>query len=258
MLDRRITLSQHQELLSLAGMVALLVGCVEYDMGLRPEAEATRKAAFSLGQESGNADVMGWAHEMRAWYALTQGDYRGVLAAAEAGERIAPHQSVTVQIIAQRAKAWARIGDRRQVEVALDQGRTLLEGLPYPENLDHHFVVDPSKFDFYAMDCYRKLGEDNLAEVYAHEVIRSSTDLDGSERKPMRIAEAHITLGVVAARSGDLDEAVARGRAAISGDRKSLPSLIMVSRDLAEMLGERYPGELRAQEYLDQLRALAT
>ncbi|WP_097257473.1 nitronate monooxygenase [Streptomyces sp. Ag109_G2-15] len=40
--------------------------------------------------------------------------------------------------------------DRRQVEVALDKGRRLLEGMPYPENLDNHFVVDPAKFDFTA------------------------------------------------------------------------------------------------------------
>ena len=169
-------------------------------MGQRADAEATRRAAFSLGQESGSADVMGWAQEMRTWYALTRGDYQGVVAAAEAGEAVAPRQSAAVQLVAQRAKAWARMGDRRQVELALDHGRRILEGLPYPENLDHHFVVDPSKFDFYAMDCYRTAGEDNLAEMYADEVIRSSTDLDGTERKPMRIAEARITLGEVAAR----------------------------------------------------------
>jgi hypothetical protein len=119
---------------------------------------------------------MGWAQEMRAWYALTQGNLPGVVAAAEAGEATAPHHGVAVQLAAQRAKAWARIGDRRQVELALDQGRKLLESLPYPENLDHHFVVDPSKFDFYAMDCYRTLGKDSRAEIYAREVIRSATD----------------------------------------------------------------------------------
>src|SRR5690349_11808077 len=42
--------------------------------------------------------------------------------------------------------------------------RQLLAGLPYPENLDHHFVVDPAKLDLYALDCYRILGEDSLAE----------------------------------------------------------------------------------------------
>ena len=46
--------------------------------------------------------------------------------------------------------------------------------MPYPENLDHHFVVDPTKFDFYAMDCYRHLAEDRMAENLADEVIRGS------------------------------------------------------------------------------------
>jgi tetratricopeptide (TPR) repeat protein len=261
-LDALARVQQHrgvgvQEVLALAGTVALLLGCVEYDMGRRPDAEATRRAAFSLGQESGKADVVGWAQEMRAWFALTQGNYRGVIAAAEAGEAIAPHHGVAVQLIAQRAKAWARIGDRRQVEAALDRGRHLLEGLPQPENLDHHFVVDPAKFDFYAMDCYRILGEDQLARIYADEVIRTFTDFDGTERKPMRVAEAQITLGVAAARAGDLSEAITLGRQALEGDRRSLPSLTMVARDLSTVLQRTYPDERATRDYLDELRALA-
>jgi hypothetical protein len=35
-------------------------------------------------------------------------------------------------------------------------------------------VVDPDKFDFYAMDCYRLIGDDNLAEVHAREILRKS------------------------------------------------------------------------------------
>lgn len=258
LLDRRLTLAQHQEVLALAGTVALLLGCVEYDMGLRPQAEATRRAALTLGQESGKADVMGWANEMRAWFALTQGNMRGALAAAETGEAIAPHESVAVQLIAQRAKAWARLGDRRQVELALDQGRQLLETLPQPDNLDHHFVVDPAKFDFYAMDCYRILGEDSFAEIYADEVIRNSTDFDGTERKPMRIAEARITLGVAAVNAGDLGKAVALGRKALDGDRRSLPSLMMVARDLSTALHRHYPAERETEEFAEHLRSLST
>ncbi len=258
LLDRRMTLAQHQEVLVLAGWVALLLGCVEYDTGRRGEAEATRRVALSLGQEADHPDVIGWAHEMRAWYSLTQGDYSGVIAAAQAGEAVAGGRSVAVQLAAQRAKAWARIGDRRQVEVALDQGRALLEALPYPDDLDHHFVVDPSKFDFYAMDCYRLAGENELAETYAREVIRSSTGLDGAEHQPMRAAEARVTLGVVAARAGDLDQALSYGRLALSGSRKSLPSLVMTSRELGGIVHERYPNEPDGAAYLDQLRALST
>jgi hypothetical protein len=42
--------------------------------------------------------------------------------------------------------------------------------------------------------------------------IRAATDFDGTERAPMRSAEARITLGVVAARQGDVEEAVSQGR----------------------------------------------
>ena len=105
---------------------------------------------------------------------------------ARTGIEAAPGHSVAIQLAAQEAKAWARIGDRRATEVALDRGRKLLEAMPHPDNLDHHFVVDPTKFDFYSMDCYRHLAEDRLAETLANEVIHASTDFDGTERAPMR------------------------------------------------------------------------
>ena len=165
--------------------------------------------------------------------------------------------SVAVQLAAQKAKAWARIGDRRQVEVALDQGRTLLESLPYPENLDNHLIVDPTKFDYYAMDCYRVLGEDRLTETYAREVIQAGTDFDGTIKAPMRDAEACVTLGVVSVRAGNVEEAVAFGRQAVTGERKSLPSLLMISRELATALRNRHSDNTDASSYLDELRAIA-
>ncbi|GAA1545707.1 hypothetical protein GCM10009827_077250 [Dactylosporangium maewongense] len=255
--DGRLSLEQHREVLSLAGQVARLVGCVEYDMGRKAAAEATRRAALTLGKESGDSDVVGWAHEMRSWYSLTEGNYRAAIAAARAGlEAVGPGHSVTVQLWAHQAKAWARIGDRRQVEVALDSGRAVLEALPYPENPGNHFVIDPEKWDFYTMDCYRHVGEDRLASTYAEEVIRTSTTPDGIIRKPMRVAEARITLGVVAARENDLEAALAEGRAALAGNRQSLPSLVMHSRELAAELTARFPGNARVAEYVDELQSL--
>ena len=129
--------------------------------------------------------------------------------------------------------------------------------MPYPDNLDHHFVVDPTKYDFYAMDCYRQLAEDRLAETLANEVIQASTDFDGTERAPMRLAEARITLGVVAARQGDLEQAIHHGEHALAGQRRSLPSLLMVSRDLTKVLNEQYPGEEQTRAYIDHLHSLS-
>lgn len=256
-LDRRLTLAQHRDILALSGKVALLVGCVEYDMGRAGPAEKTRRAALSLGEESGDVDTIGWAHEMSAWYALTKGDYRAAVAATQTGlAAVGPTHSVVVQLNAHRAKAWARMRDRREVDVALDAGRAVLDRLPYPSNVANHFVVDPSKWDFYTQDCYRHVGEDDLAKVYAEEVIRGGT-VDGTVVKPMRVAEAEITLGVVAARRGDLDGAIQSGRRALSLGRKSLPSLLLHAGELAEAMRGRFGGSPLVGQFEDELRALS-
>lgn len=258
LLSEHLTLKQHREVLSLAGLVALLVGCVEYDMGDHRSAESTRRMALDLGTDADDREIIGWAHEMTAWFALTSGDYRRVIAASQTGAEAAGHRSVAVQLAAQQAKAWARLGNRRQVEITLDRGRALLDELPYPDNVDHHFVVDPSKWDFYAMDAYRLVGEDALTQLYAEEVLRLGTQFDGTERSPMRNAEARISLGVVAARQGDVDSALEYGQTALAGDRHSYPSLLMCSSELGNELNRHFPKNEGVAEYLDQLRTLTS
>lgn len=65
-----------------------------------------------------------------------------------------------------------------------------------------------------------------------------------------------MTLGVAAARGGDLDEALVYGRKALTGTRQSLPSLAVVARDLGHVLNLQYADVPEAQEYLEQLRAI--
>lgn len=258
MQERHLTFRQRRRTLELAGWLALLVGCLEYDLGDRRAADATRKMALKLGTEIENPGILGWSHELQAWFALTSGNYRGVIAAAEAGQAAAGSHGVQVQLIAQEAKALARMGHADEMEVALERGRQVLDRMPYPDNIHNHFVVDPAKFDFYAMDCYRHTGNDRIARTLAEEVLRNGrSDFDGTDHTPMRSAEARITLAVAAAREGELSEAIHYGRRAISTDRKSVPSLLMVSRDLTAVLTDRYAGEPEADEYRLQLQALA-
>ena len=87
--------------------------------------------------------------------------------------------------------------------------------------------------------------------------MTSSTDFDGTVRKPMRVAEAEISLGVLAARAGEPEQAVDYGRQALAGERKSLPSLLMVSRELADILSTRFPDAPVTADYLDELRSIA-
>jgi hypothetical protein len=63
---------------------------------------------------------------------------------------------------------------------------------------------------------------------------------------------------VVAARGGDLEEAVRQGERALHSQRKLLPSILMVSRDLSRVLNDLYPAKPDTREHLDQLRVLGS
>jgi hypothetical protein len=236
LLGNRLTLAQHRDILNNAGLLALLVGCLEYDTGDATSAEATRRMALALGAEASNASVVGWAHEMLAWFHLTAGNPRAVIPAAEAGIVAAPSHSVAVQLFGQQAKAYARMGMPEKVHEALERGRELLDKLPYPERPDNHFVVDPDKWDYYAMDTYRIVGEDELARRNAEEVMRRSVNHEGIVVAPMRQSEAQLTLAVIAARDGEADVATSLGMRALQDRRQSRPSLLMVADELQREL----------------------
>jgi hypothetical protein len=159
-----------------------------------------------------------------------------------------------LQLIGQEATAWARIDNSRNAIHALEKGHVLLDPRPYPERPENHFVVDPGKFDFYAMDCYSIIGEDRLAEILARETLRKAVASDGTDLSPMRKAGAEITLGVIAARSGAPDEAVTFGYNALSIGRCSHPTRLMVSSERAHILRDLYPDSAATKNFCDALK----
>lgn len=257
LLRRPVGLRQHRELLTVAGWLALLVGCVEYDLKMRPDAEATRVAARQLAQEGDNSEIVAWTWEMSAWFALTQGRHHEVIAAAEAGQAVVGRHLAAVQLIAQEAKARGRLGDLPGVRAALDRGRRLLDQFPRPSRPDHHFVVDPDKWDFYAMDAYRLAGDDDLARHHADQVLALGIGPDGTERAPMRMAEARLTLGAVAARAGELELALDVALTAFRARRRSLPSLLMVAGEVGNELRRRDPSGRPAAEFIEAVRSVS-
>ncbi|WP_132147360.1 helix-turn-helix domain-containing protein [Kribbella antiqua] len=255
LLRRPVGLKAHRELLVAGGWLALLAGCVEYDLGLRSAAESTRTAALQLGLEAGHPEIAGWGHEMTAWFALTQGRFRQAVEAAQRGQAVAQTSSVHVQLIAQEAKARARLGEAG-LSTLLAQGKEMLDLLPYPDRPDNHFKVDPAKWDYYAMDVHRIAGDDELATQYAATVINDNTSPDGTELSPMRIAESRITLGIMAGRAGDLEQAVDHGKTGLKNGRQSKLHLLMVASELDRELQHRFPGEGLVTEFEETLHAV--
>lgn len=251
-----MTLAQRQEVQVQAGWLALLVACVQYDSGDNTSASITRAHALSLGHEAGHSEIQGWAYEIEAWQALTSGNYGGVLTAADSGAAVAGNAGVSVQLAGQKAKALVRMNRANEARRALELGRRLLEPMPYPTNISHHFVVDPAKYDFYRMDVHRIAGDDAAAEQLAREVLAAGTSWDGTEHSIMRNAEARVTLGTVAARQGDIDGAAEYGLRALAADRRSIPSLLMVTQDLTTAITRTAPDAAPTRAYLEQLTEL--
>ncbi|MFI9594312.1 hypothetical protein [Nonomuraea sp. NPDC052265] len=249
LLAGRLTLDQHRELLVITGWLTALLGCVHYDLGEREEAETARRAAFEMGRQVGHGELMGWAHEMSAWFALVEGRYEDVVTASRMGQAVAGTSSAMVQLTLQEARGLARIGERREADRALTRGAEVLSSLPMPDHPDHHFVFDHAKWVFYAATCYTWLADDDRAEEHARETIQMHTRPDGTSNAPMRVADAHIDLGIVHARRGELDAAVDEGLAAFDIDRRSLTDLVNRAGDLDRILRQCYRQEALAEEF---------
>ncbi|WP_146755478.1 hypothetical protein [Micromonospora saelicesensis] len=113
-----------------------------------------------------------------------------------------------MQLIAQEAKALARLGDFHGARTALDRSRRLFDDLGTPERPDNHFQVDPGIWLFYTMDTCRLAEHDAFAGHYANEVLRLGTGPDGIKRSPMRTAEARLPLAASSPRADELDRAL--------------------------------------------------
>lgn len=252
----RITIDQHRRLLVVAGWMTALLGCVHYDMREPEEAEAARQAAYQIGKEAADPNLLAWASEMAAWFALVENRYEDAIEAANAGLAATASGNVAVQLHLQQAKSYARLADSRQTHRALNDAEAILSKLPLPEHPDNHFVFDHSKWMHYAATIYTWLGDDRKAKEHATEVISDHVRPDGSSRAPMRTAEARLSLATVHARAGDLDGAVACGKAAYEFDTKPLADLLSRGNDLDRLLCRRFGEHPLVREFHEYLAGM--
>lgn len=247
LLERRTTLAEHRELLVHVGWLSALLGCVHFDVGDRLAAETARKMAHQLGEQAGHGEIVAWAYEITAWFALSEGRYQAVVAAAEAGRAHTGVSSGGVQLLVQQAKASAKLGDDQAHRLLGEAGKMLAQ-LPTTDQPEHHFVFDPNKLTSHSATAYTWLGWDEAAGEYASEMA----DRYQREYRPMRLATARLNLGILAVRRGALDEAVSLGEAAFESERRS-GALTSWARGLLSELEDRYQGERLVVDYRDRL-----
>jgi transcriptional regulator with XRE-family HTH domain len=213
LLDGHTRLDEHRRLLVAAGWLEALRATVQFDLRDRVAAEASRSVARRLALQAGHPEITAWTLELGAWWALVDRRFRTAVDLSRQGQAAAPRgSSALVQCAVQEARAWARLGDRRETRAALERGAAALPALPTPEHPGHHMVFDPGKWHFYSATCYAWLGMPGPAEEHAREVIRQC----GDGRWSTRYANAHVDLGLARAHRGEIDGAVEAGHRALA------------------------------------------
>jgi hypothetical protein len=253
LLGKRVTLTQHRELLVTAGWLSALLACTCYDAGDPGAAETARRMTRQLGEHAGHSELIAWSFEIAAWYALVVGRFPQTVALCEGGLAHAGVSNAAVQLTLQASRAYARMGDDRATEM-LKTGQAILHRLPVPEHPEHHFVFDRDKYEFYTATVYTWLGSDDAAAAEnAREVVARCYGPGGVVRWPTRLSTTLVNLGQIAGRRGDLDEAVALGESALSCGRRSA-ELLPRAVELERRLAGRYGGERLVNEYGEILR----
>ncbi|MET9259852.1 hypothetical protein [Amycolatopsis sp. NPDC004079] len=241
---------------ALDGWLTLLRSSVEYDQGHVRRARELRRAGLEIAARSGDRRMTAWGHEMGAWFALTQGRHDDALAEASAAQKAGSSTPVFSQASGLAARTWARLGDPERADECLKAAREVLESLSEAVDPDHQFSVDPGRFEFQLMDCERVLGRTALARIHAEQLIRLGTLADGTERTPLRNAEARIAVATAYLRDGEPEVAAEIGLRALASERRSLPSLAMVAEELAREFRTRYPGDPGAREFREAAQVL--
>jgi tetratricopeptide (TPR) repeat protein len=248
-----MTIDHHRRLLVVAGWMTALLGCVHYDLQEHEEAEAARRTTYLMGKEANDPELLAWAYEMSAWFALVETRYEDMIEAANTGLQIKATGSVGVQLHLQAAKGYARLGDSKETHRAMTEAAAILGKLPPPDHPDHHFVFDHSKWMHYASKIYTWLGDDRKATEHAVEVIQDHQRPDGSSRAPMRTAEARLSLATVHAREGDLDGAVTFAKSAYEFETKPMSDLLGRGYEFSRLLRDRFGEHSLATEFREYL-----
>jgi hypothetical protein len=252
LLQGRMTLAEHRELLVLSGWLSLLAATCHIDLGQRGPANTRRAVAAQLAAETGHSELGAWCLETRAWQVLTDGDYREAVRLAQAAQTLAPDgSSAHIQATAQEGRALARLHQPAPTLAAIEQVNRLAAGLSMPDRPEHHFRYDPGKVHAYTATTLAWV-RDAEAVSYTRTVLAELIQPARGPVRHRRVASARLDLALALAGAGQDEEAHDTALTALT-------SGVLVPSNYwraAEVITELHAKRLPAAELTDAYRAL--
>ncbi|SDC63573.1 transcriptional regulator [Actinokineospora iranica] len=255
LLDSRMTLAGRQRLVVVGAWLSLLAATAHIDLNQAGAATARLRVAAGLAKHAGHNEIRAWCYETQAWRVLTEGRFAEAIGLTHAAQALAPVGSgVEVQAAAQEGRAWARLKRPQEAYRVIGRVEKLVSPLQRPEQPEHHYRYDPTKFVAYLATTLAWIG-DPEAERFARETITRLTPSDGDGKWPRRVASANLDLALTLVANDRHDEAchaaaqaLHSGRVVPSNHWRAAEVVAAVeARGLPEAAGlrEAYDGMLR-------------
>ncbi len=257
LMDRKLRLDEHRELVVAAGWLSVLLGLVTFDRGEYPAARVWCDDGRERGLEAGHLELAAWSREPLVLAAFYAGRTAEAVVTAREGLALAPKGSaVEAKLAAQQMRAVAGLGDGHGFARARRRAETSYAKLPLTNRAPggHPFVVRTT-CDLPPMmgASMVLLGDWPTAERLKRQELASGPDHDTPGR-----SIGYLDHGIALAHLGRLDEAAAAGMRALSSRRVVGSVLVQAGKlDQALVEADADVAEVRTfhERYLEARRA---
>jgi tetratricopeptide (TPR) repeat protein len=243
LLDGPLTLRQHRDLLIIAGWLSNLLGLLCFDLGEHLAAGAWCTDVEKRTQDAAHPELAAWAAQTRVLMAFYGGRAREAVTYAQQGQAFAPLGTVGhAKLVAQEMRAWAQLGDAREVSSARRRAEQAIAKLPAETPTQGAFSISRAGDPPYTATSLLLLGQFQAAEAITRHVITSHYGVDGRNgpgEHPAGFALAHLRLALALAGLGRLDEAQGAGNIALAAPRP-VRSVVVLAGELDRTLARSF------------------
>jgi len=236
LIDRKLTLDEHRELIVAAGWLSVLLGLLSFDRGEHPAARVWCDDGRERGLEAGHLELSAWSREPLVLAAFYAGRPAEAVVAAREGLALAPKGSaVETKLAAQEMWAVAGLGDRHGFARARRRAETSyvkLTPTSCPPGTDPFAVRTASELPPLMAASMVLLGDWATEERLKRQELASGPDHDSPGR-----SIGYLDRGIALAHLGRLDKAVADGMRALRS-RQLVGSVLVQAGKLDRALVE--------------------
>ncbi len=255
----RHTLKELQALYVYAAWLSELLAWLANDLGNSRAARAYALDSYTYADQAGHDELCGWAANAMATITMYPDPDSAARVAMKGATKVSTSHPLAVNLRAQAARAYARLGHREPCEKLFSEARQLHERLPTRApilfTLDTDTLASCAMTD-YPASAYLWLRDFETARTYGEAALAVHESASPNSRLPSREAVARLILATALVHLGTPDDAVALGSQALMSTRV-VTSVVARARDLDRALVSRYPRLACAREFHEQYRHVA-